>query len=34
MRNCEWQDCSVCKKNQQYKEVAKKMGYDVEDEDD
>ena len=33
VRNCEWQDCSVCQKNQKYKEIMKKMGYEVEEED-
>ena len=32
MRNCEWQNCDVCKKNEKYKEAMRKMGYDIEED--
>ena len=34
MRNCEWQDCKICKKNEQYKKIMKEHGIIVKDEDD
>jgi hypothetical protein len=33
LRNCEWQDCSICKKNAKYKEEMKKRGIVIKDED-
>lgn len=34
MKHQAWKDCSVCKRNIQYKEIMKKMGYNVDEEED
>ncbi len=33
-KNCEWQDCTVCRKLQKYKEEMKKRGIIIKDDDD